>query len=141
MRINAKEVEWLNKDRAGNPLTKEQWEKALDENSAVREYLEKARGSGEIRNWIVPVVDEATVSAGALCQDSAAQARSFYVPCNAPAVAVVRRNAEDRGYYMCLVCADRNLREGRGKLMATTHAGLAKRYNEGALVKNDAKAL
>ncbi len=52
---------------------------------------------------------------------------SSYIPCSAPAVAIVHHIRDRRSYYMCLPCADHNCRRG-GKLIAATDAELLIRY-------------
>jgi hypothetical protein len=51
-----------------------------------------------------------------------------YIPCSAPAVAIVHHDRDGRGYYMCLPCADHNLRNRGGRLVRTNSEELQKRY-------------
>lgn len=55
--------------------------------------------------------------AGARCQEASMLSRGEYVPCSAPAVAIVHHDKDGRSYYMCAPCADHNLRNRGGRLV------------------------
>lgn len=62
--------------------------------------------------WTIPPVpDESIVPPAARCQEpSEFTTDRLYIPCSAPAVAVVRHKLDSRGYYMCRACASHNVR-------------------------------
>jgi hypothetical protein len=63
-------------------------------------------------SWTIPpLADETVVPPGARCQEATAFTTDrLYVPCGAPAVAVVRHPRDSRGYLMCRACASHNVR-------------------------------
>lgn len=64
---------------------------------------------------IEPVTLDNTVPQDALCQEASFLSKAFYIPCDNPAVAVVYHAKDGRGYYMCVGCADHNVRHRGGK--------------------------
>jgi hypothetical protein len=59
----------------------------------------------------IPPVDESLrIPEGAKCQEASILSHNFYIPCGAPAVAIVRHDKDRRSYYMCAPCADHNVR-------------------------------
>lgn len=65
----------------------------------------------------------------ARCQEASPFSREVYIACNAPAVAIVRHDKDRRSYYMCLPCADHNLKNRGGKLVSTTNVELLSRFD------------
>lgn len=65
---------------------------------------------------IPPVVD-GPIPKDAKCQEASVYSHTCYIPCCAPAVAVIRHEKDNRDYYMCLPCADHNLRNRGAKLI------------------------
>ena len=59
---------------------------------------------------------------GARCQEASMLSRGSYIPCFAPAVAIVYHDRDRRGYYMCAPCADHNVRNRGGKLIASINS-------------------
>ena len=49
-----------------------------------------------------------------------------YFPCGQPAVAIVYHDKDRRGYYMCLACADHNVRNRGGRLVGWTKRKLSR---------------
>lgn len=47
--------------------------------------------------------------AGSRCEEANSQSRERYIPCNAPAVVIVKHERE-RPLFMCLACADHNVK-------------------------------
>lgn len=77
-------------------------------------------------------IDPSAPIAGQFCEEASPLSGGIYVPCLAPAVALVD-NRDRRPYYMCLGCALHNVRNRSGKLLATTDPDLALRCGEGTL--------
>jgi hypothetical protein len=63
------------------------------------------------------------IAKDARCQEASILSRATYIPCCAPAVAIVYHDRDRRGYYMCLPCADHNIRNRGGKLVKVNSAG------------------
>lgn len=53
----------------------------------------------------------------ARCQEASIFSRESYIPCGAPASTIVD-NGDSRPYYMCDACANHNIHNRRGKLLA-----------------------
>lgn len=60
-----------------------------------------------------PIPEKAT------CQEASILSRAHYIPCGAPASAIVYHDGDGRGYYMCAPCADHNVRNRGGKLIVS----------------------
>ena len=69
----------------------------------------------------IPPVVNGPIPKDARCQEASIFSRESYIPCGAPAVAVIRHKRE-RDYYMCLGCADHNLRN-RGATLVRQRKG------------------
>ena len=67
---------------------------------------------------IPPVREDNTIPDDARCQEASILSRATYIPCNAPATTIVYHDRDGRGYYMCEPCADHNIRNRGGKLVA-----------------------
>jgi hypothetical protein len=67
---------------------------------------------------ILPVLEDGTIPDNAKCQEASMLSRAYYIPCNAPAVAIVYHDKDQRGYYMCTPCTDHNVRNRGGRLIA-----------------------
>lgn len=67
---------------------------------------------------IPPIREDNTIPEDATCQEASVFSRSSYIPCGAQAVAIVYHNKDRRGYYMCGSCADHNVRNRGGRLVA-----------------------
>jgi len=65
---------------------------------------------------IPPVQNENEVPEGARCQEASIFSKEKYIPCSAPAEAVVHHPSEGRSYYMCWPCADHNVRHRGAQL-------------------------
>jgi hypothetical protein len=63
----------------------------------------------------IPLVDM-NLPEDAKCQEASFLSTSTYIPCGAPAVAIVD-NGDSRPYYMCGPCASHNVRNRRGKII------------------------
>lgn len=63
----------------------------------------------------IPMID---IPDTALCQEAAILSKAYYIPCNKPATAIVYHARDGRGYYMCAMCADHNVRNRYGELVA-----------------------
>ncbi len=72
---------------------------------------------------IAPCDLKAPIPKDARCQEASILSRETYFPCGAPAVAIVYHDREKRGYYMCLPCADHNIRNRDAKLIRVNFAG------------------
>ncbi len=77
---------------------------------------------------IPSVREDNTIPDGATCQEASPLSFHNYIACGAPAVAIVFHDRDGRGYYMCAPCADHNIRNRGGRLVAqrapiTTQAG------------------
>lgn len=46
------------------------------------------------------------------CEEASTMSHNFYIPCNAPAVKVLRCDKDKRDYRMCDMCAHHNLKRG-----------------------------
>jgi hypothetical protein len=60
----------------------------------------------------------------ATCQEASPFSVNMYIPCMAPAVAVVWHERDAKAYTMCLGCADHNVRNRGGVLLAVSEEGL-----------------
>jgi putative hemolysin len=77
----------------------------------------------------IPLVeDEKKIPKGARCQEASPMSRRLYIPCGAPAVAIVYHDRDKRSYYMCVPCADHNCRNRGGRLMMSTNKEMERRY-------------
>jgi hypothetical protein len=52
------------------------------------------------------------------CEEASPMSHATYIACGAPAVALVLHNRDRRTYAMCLACADHNIRNRGGVLVA-----------------------
>jgi hypothetical protein len=75
------------------------------------------------KDEIGPCEESKPIPKGAQCQEASVLSRESYIPCRAPAVAIVRHDKDRRSYYMCLPCADHNIRNRGGKLIRVNFAG------------------
>ena len=66
---------------------------------------------------IALVDDSSPLPSDVRCQEASILSRETYIPCNAPAVAIVHHDRDGRSYYMCHPCADHNIRNRGGKLV------------------------
>lgn len=57
----------------------------------------------------IQVPDDAT------CQEASPFFGNMYMPCGSKATAIVYHSKDGRGYYMCMGCADHNVRNRGGK--------------------------
>ena len=64
------------------------------------------------------------------CEEASMHSRGTYVPCGERAVALVWHDRDRRAYLMCLPCADHNLRNRGGLLLATNMPALRSRYDK-----------
>lgn len=60
---------------------------------------------------MIPVPNEAR------CQEASILSHKSYIACGGPAEAIIYSDRDSRGYYMCLACADHNIRNRRGKVV------------------------
>lgn len=67
--------------------------------------------------YAIPPVADGPIPKDAQCQEASIYSRESYIPCGSPAVAVVAHDKDGREYYMCLPCADHNLRHRSGRLV------------------------
>ena len=51
------------------------------------------------------------------CEEASPLSREKYIPCNAPAVAIIYHDRDRREYRMCAPCADHNVRNRGGKMV------------------------
>lgn len=65
---------------------------------------------------VVPSPTE--VPEDALCQEASSISVKRYVPCCSPATALVFHRKDNRSYWMCPPCADHNIRNRGGILVA-----------------------
>lgn len=75
---------------------------------------------------IGPCDEHGPIPADATCQEASIFSREKYIPCFAPAVAIVRHDKDRRSYYMCLPCAHHNVRNRGGRLIQSTDPDLTK---------------
>ncbi len=70
-------------------------------------------------SWKIPDCDElAPIPPKQICQETSIFTTDrLYIPCGAPAVSIVRHDKDNRSYYLCLMCADHNIRNRGGKLI------------------------
>lgn len=66
-----------------------------------------------------PTGDPPLIPEDAKCEEASPLSRGTYIPCGAKAVAIVEHRGEKR-YFMCLGCANHNVRNRGGKLIAGT---------------------
>ena len=66
---------------------------------------------------IAPVLSEDSIPEGTRCQEASVMSRNRYIPCGAPATAIVHHDKDRRSYYMCAACTDHNVRNRGGKLV------------------------
>jgi len=60
----------------------------------------------------------ALVAAPHCCEEASLLSRSFYLPCNAPAVSIVGwKGRDEKPIRMCAACADHNIKNRSGKLI------------------------
>jgi hypothetical protein len=64
---------------------------------------------------IAPVDPSKPIPESARCQEASFLSINYYIPCNAPAVAIVEHRGQG-AHYMCDACADHNLHNRRGIL-------------------------
>jgi hypothetical protein len=65
----------------------------------------------------IPLVNtDLSIPEDAKCQEASYLSRESYIPCGAPAVAIIVHGGE-RPYYMCGPCANHNVRNRRGKVV------------------------
>lgn len=119
MNLTEKEVAWLNRDRRDHPFTKQEWSEKLEANNSLRNYFLDARKARDILNWIPPIAQDGSIPDNAKCQEASTLSGAFYIPCGAPAVAIVHHEKDGRSYYMCAPCADHNVRNRGGRLIST----------------------
>jgi hypothetical protein len=63
----------------------------------------------------------ATVFEGLRCQEASIHSRETYIPCGAPAAAVIwHQNDGHHTYLMCAACAFHNVKNRRGRLVVTS---------------------
>lgn len=63
------------------------------------------------------------------CQEASTLSRETFIPCNRPACAVVWHERDGRAYLMCHECADHNVHNRRGRLLATSNLHLHEKYS------------
>ena len=77
------------------------------------------RGS-QFGHTLVPLSDPA-VLAGLTCQEASIHSRETFMPCGAPAAAIVWHERDGKHLYlMCAHCAAHNIRNRGGRLLMAT---------------------
>lgn len=64
------------------------------------------------------------------CQEASILSYEKYIPCGQPALALVWHNGDAKAYFMCVGCADHNVRNRGVVLLATTDESLRREYLE-----------
>jgi hypothetical protein len=77
-----------------------------------------------------PPLADNSIPREAQCQEASAHSWGLYVPCRKQATTIVHHPKDRRSYYMCDACADHNLRNRGGKLVASKTAFIRERYTE-----------
>lgn len=67
-------------------------------------------------------IGDASVLSDLRCDEASMHSREFYIPCNAPAAAIVTNRRQT--VVMCLPCAWHNVRNRGARLLMTTDAAL-----------------
>ncbi len=81
---------------------------------------------------IKPITDLTVIPPDAKCQEASIFSTEKYIPCFAPAVAIVQHIGRSEGpYYMCLMCAVHNVDNRHAKIVITTLESLRERYPTG----------
>lgn len=57
--------------------------------------------------------------AGMKCEEASTLSRETFIPCGAPVDAVVYHSRDKRAYMMCFGCADHNVRNRGGVIIAS----------------------
>lgn len=86
--------------------------------------IEVPEGMSESNNVFLPIAQVPTdlsIPFGARCQEASVFSRESYIPCGAPAVAIVD-NGDSRPYYMCEGCADHNVRNRGARVVSRKSA-------------------
>jgi hypothetical protein len=83
--------------------------------------VEQARKKLEMEptDEIIPPSDPTSIPEGAKCQEASIFSQKIYIPCGAPAVAIIK-NRDLNPYYMCFFCASHNIHNRGAKLLFTT---------------------